>query len=128
MRNERRIRERTDTLTFAILPGNDRLCCRHGDGYYRIEVKNPDGTWWKAVQGGERMSSKEDKYDVHVGPRQRLRIESRMTERDRQYLEAHNVRRKRYHEGWGKEYVPMKWSEELKKRSKEVSGPAAREV
>ena len=73
------------------------------------------------------MNSKEDQYVVHVGPRQRLRIASRMTERDRQYLEAHNVRRKQYHEGWGKEYVPMKWSEELKRRSKKVSGGAREE-
>jgi len=31
-------------------------------------------------------------------------------ERDEAWLEAHNVRRKKYHEQWGKSYVPLKWS------------------
>jgi hypothetical protein len=31
-------------------------------------------------------------------------------ERDVAWLQAHNVRRKKYHEQWGKSYVPLKWS------------------
>ena len=31
-------------------------------------------------------------------------------ERDDAWLQAHNVRRKKYHEQWGKTYVPLKWS------------------
>jgi hypothetical protein len=31
-------------------------------------------------------------------------------ERDEAWLQAHNVRRKKYHEQWGKSYVPLKWS------------------
>jgi hypothetical protein len=31
-------------------------------------------------------------------------------ERDDAWLEAHNVRRKKYHVQWGKSYVPLKWS------------------
>ena len=31
-------------------------------------------------------------------------------DRDDAWLQAHNVRRKKYHEQWGKSYVPLKWS------------------
>ena len=33
-----------------------------------------------------------------------------MTERDRQYLEAHNIRRKEWHEQYNKTFVPLVYS------------------
>ena len=33
-----------------------------------------------------------------------------MTARDRQYLAAHNKRRREWHTRYDKEYVPLKWS------------------
>lgn len=36
--------------------------------------------------------------------------DGRMTEREFQYLEAHNVRRKEWHERHGLEYVTLRWS------------------
>ena len=46
-----------------------------------------------------------------------------MTQREKEYLEAHNVRRKRYHTKWGKEedYVPLKWSPKLQRLAQIVS-------
>jgi len=36
--------------------------------------------------------------------------EPTMTSRDRQYLAAHNKRRREWHTRYDKEYVPLKWS------------------
>jgi hypothetical protein len=40
-------------------------------------------------------------------------------ERDNAWLEAHNVRRKKYHLQWGKSYVPLKWSPMLASQAKQ---------
>jgi hypothetical protein len=40
-------------------------------------------------------------------------------ERDDAWLQAHNVRRKKYHEQWGKSYVPLKWSPMLAKQARQ---------
>lgn len=41
-----------------------------------------------------------------------------MTDRDRQYLNSHNTRRKVWHERYGRSYVPLKWDNALKAESK----------
>jgi hypothetical protein len=40
-------------------------------------------------------------------------------ERDDAWLQAHNVRRKKYHEQWGKSYVPLKWSPMLANQARQ---------
>ena len=40
-------------------------------------------------------------------------------ERDDAWLLAHNVRREKYHERWGKSYVPLKWSPMLANQARE---------
>eukprot|EP00804_Cyclotella_cryptica_P019252 CCRYP_006148-RA/>CCRYP_006148-RA protein AED:0.07 eAED:0.07 QI:1254/1/1/1/0.8/0.66/6/271/302 len=46
------------------------------------------------------------------------RLLVQMTERDKQWLSSHNIRRKRYHSKYNKKYVPLKWSLTLKQLSK----------
>ncbi|KAL3762256.1 hypothetical protein ACHAW5_007205 [Stephanodiscus triporus] len=41
-----------------------------------------------------------------------------MTDRDRQYLNSHNTRRKVWHERYNKAYVPLKWDDSLKAEAK----------
>ena len=41
-----------------------------------------------------------------------------MTDRDRQYLNSHNTRRKVWHERYNKAYVPLKWDNSLKAEAK----------
>ena len=41
------------------------------------------------------------------------RLDDYGVERRNAWLQAHNVRRKKYHEQWGKSYVPLKWSPTL---------------
>jgi len=42
-----------------------------------------------------------------------------MTERERQWLVAHNIRRKEWHESYNTTYVPLHWSPELAKGAAE---------
>ena len=46
-------------------------------------------------------------------------------ERDDAWLEAHNVRRKKYHVQWGKSYVPLKWSPMLANQAKQWANKLA---
>jgi hypothetical protein len=42
-----------------------------------------------------------------------------MSNRDRQWLNSHNIRRKRYHSKYNNKYVPLRWSPKLKRSSKQ---------
>ena len=55
-----------------------------------------------AVTGGDFKDKKTHLIDVG-------QIESVMTERDMQYLEAHNTRRMDWHTRYNTEYVPLRW-------------------
>ncbi len=44
-----------------------------------------------------------------------------LSSRDNDYLEAHNERRKHWHEYYGKKYIPLKWSAELAASSKQYA-------
>mmetsp|Transcript_13630 Transcript_13630/g.29273 ORF Transcript_13630/g.29273 Transcript_13630/m.29273 type:complete len:376 (-) Transcript_13630:192-1319(-) len=84
-------------------------------GYYKISVRNPDGSWRQAVQGREFTSSM--KHTIDVG-----KTESTMTDRDLWYLEAHNWRRNEYHVNrYNKEYIPLRWSQGLKDSAMEYA-------
>lgn len=43
---------------------------------------------------------------------------AQLSARDRQWLNSHNKRRRKYHKKFNKKYVPLKWSPKLKRRSK----------
>jgi hypothetical protein len=42
-----------------------------------------------------------------------------MSNRDMQWLNSHNIRRKKYHSKYNKKYVPLRWSPKLKRSSKQ---------
>lgn len=92
----------------------DGVCCQNGEGSYKLETKQ-DGEWKTLFQGGKFQ--KEEKTNVFIGSAKGRRVLNKMTQREQEYLEAHNVRRMRYHGEWDKPYVPLKWSLKLKERS-----------
>ena len=77
---------------------------RDFEGYYKIKV---DGV--EIIKGGYYRS--EISYTFLIGHF------PEMTDREKQWLEAHNVRRMQWHEGNGVSYVPLKWSAELTKHA-----------
>jgi hypothetical protein len=84
-------------------------------GYYKVSVQNKDGSWRVALKGSKFQGSKVTQL-IDVGGQDML-----MTERDRGYLEAHNVRRMEWHGRYNKEYVPLMWSNGLKKDAMEYA-------
>ena len=89
----------------------DGLCCKYGQGYYKISV---DGR--EIISGGKNMKKEESHLifpknnPPNPGPG--------LSARDREWLTAHNVRRKEWHERHNKPYVPLKWSAGLKADAK----------
>ena len=83
----------------------DGLCCQHGKGFYKVAL---DGE--ELFSGGNTMGKEETTIITTKKPQ--------MSQRDKQYLDAHNKRRKEWHEKNGVSYVPLKWSNELAKDAK----------
>ena len=50
---------------------------------------------------------------------------SGLTLREEQWLDGHNIRRKKWHEMYGKKYKPLKWSEGLKDMAQEYADKLA---
>jgi len=73
-------------------------------GYYKMTV---DGK--EAVLGGKYIPEKKE-HVINLQPHT-------MTDRDMEWLEAHNTRRQEWHEDYRKDYVPLKWSNNLKASS-----------
>ena len=83
----------------------DGFCCSNGSaGYYILSL---DGK--ELINGGYYRFTQS--YDILVGYDPTLT----MSERDLQWVEAHNVRRMDWHTRNGKSYVPLVWSAELAK-------------
>mmetsp|Transcript_7356 Transcript_7356/g.12104 ORF Transcript_7356/g.12104 Transcript_7356/m.12104 type:complete len:494 (+) Transcript_7356:153-1634(+) len=95
----------------------DGICCEARDyecsnwregkncvGYYKMTV---DGK--EVVRGGEYIPQTK-RHVFTLEPHT-------MTDRDKEWLEAHNSRRQRWHRNYGKDYVPLKWSNSLKASS-----------
>jgi hypothetical protein len=82
-------------------------------GQYRLTLDDDSqaiapGFYAVEVDGEEVMFDHKSKsYLINVG------IEPTMTNRDKEWLEAHNTRRKTFHEAQGKKYNPLVWSTEL---------------
>mmetsp|Transcript_16257 Transcript_16257/g.23037 ORF Transcript_16257/g.23037 Transcript_16257/m.23037 type:complete len:675 (+) Transcript_16257:62-2086(+) len=88
------------TYTFKIVDKyGDGICCRYGQGFFRVWLDDRE-----VLNGGsfnkEVVASIVVGYDPH----------GVMTERDHQYLEAHNIRRKEWHEQYNKTFVPLVYS------------------
>ncbi|KAL3800336.1 hypothetical protein HJC23_003632 [Cyclotella cryptica] len=103
-----------DSKTFTLPQGTyrftlrdafgDGFCCKEFQGHYSISI---DGR--EVIKGGYYRS--EISYDFLIG------YFPEMTERETQWLEAHNVRRKMWHENNGVSYVPLRWSSQLAKQA-----------
>ncbi|KAL7484296.1 hypothetical protein ACHAW6_009940 [Cyclotella cf. meneghiniana] len=93
----------------------DGICCAQGNGYYIFYLET-DGKWEEIFRGG-KFKAKKDIQSMKIGP-------IFMNSRDKEWLVAHNSRRKKYHKQYGKSYVPLKWSEGLK----EISAKYAEEL
>jgi len=104
----------TKTLTGCVADGEytlkltdpDGLCCSQGKGYYKISV---DGT--EVAAGGYFVGSKS--HTIKIG----YNWESRMTSRDKDWLSAHNKRRRTYNFGAG--YKPLRWAPSLASDAKD---------
>ncbi|KAL9189209.1 hypothetical protein ACHAXT_011699 [Thalassiosira profunda] len=92
----------------------DGMCCAAGRGYYSVEVQGTDGRWNQVVKGGNFLTTK--KHVIDVG-----KTESTMTDRDKEYLVAHNKRRIYWHDYYNKPYRPLQWSQGLKESSMEYA-------
>ncbi len=98
----------TKTMQKCVNPGTyslrltdtDGICCGNGKGWYKMYV---DGHL--VVSGGYFIGSKT--HTVKIG----TNWQSSMSYRDREWLNAHNARRRRYNGGNG--YVPLRWSRTL---------------
>lgn len=78
----------------------DGFCCNEGKGSYALYLNDE-----KLVSGGYFLQKLS--FTILVG------WQPGMSTRDQQWLEAHNTRRKDWHERHGKAYVPLKWSTSL---------------
>ncbi|KAL9184357.1 hypothetical protein ACHAXT_002443 [Thalassiosira profunda] len=81
----------------------DGFCCNNGrEGWYTVSL---DGR--ELIRGAYYM--RQVRYDIIVG----YDWSATMSERDGEWLEAHNSRRKTWHERYGETYIPLMWSQEL---------------
>ena len=98
-----------DVVELDIAPGKYRFTLKDafGDGGTESYAISLDG---REVIRGDKYR-KEVSYDILVGNDPALT----MSTRDKEYLDAHNTRRKTWHERYDKVYVPLAWSASLAK-------------
>eukprot|EP01082_Thalassiosira_pseudonana_P007930 g6595.t1 g6595 contig23:833300-835174(+) len=105
----------TKTIQKCVSPGtyqvifkdNDGLCCRNGQGWYKVFMRGVE-----VVRGGYFIGQKS--HTLKVG----YNYQARMTSRDKQWLASHNSRRRTYHRSAGKTYKPLRWSATLASQAK----------
>ena len=81
--------------------GGDGICCQEGKGWYKVYMNGQ-----VMVQDNYFNFGKQVSFDIIAGYHTRL---NNLTDREQEYLNGHNWRRKKYHEKWGSTYVPVKW-------------------
>ena len=98
-----------DVVELDLAPGKYRFTLKDafGDGGTESYAISLDG---REVIRGDKYR-KEVSYDILVGNDPALT----MSTRDKEYLVAHNTRRKTWHERYDKVYVPLAWSASLAK-------------
>ncbi|KAL7529567.1 hypothetical protein ACHAXR_006401, partial [Thalassiosira sp. AJA248-18] len=89
---------------------SDGMCCSYGEGYFKVHLEDDDGSWDEIISGGN-FKLKEETQGINLK-------EQNMSDRDKEWLESHNTRRKEWHERYGKTYVPLKWSNGIQEESK----------
>lgn len=88
------------TLTDGV---GDGICCgAQGNGKYMLYLDNQ-----LMVYGSDFTYGKSVKHDIIVGYENQLA--TGMSQREKQYLQAHNWRRNKYHTRFGADYVPLKY-------------------
>jgi hypothetical protein len=100
----------TKTMQKCLPPGTytvqfkdqDGLCCKNGKGWFKIGVRGTE-----LATGGYFIGSKS--FTIKVGHN----YQNGMSARDKQYLSAHNSRRRSYHRSAGTSYRPLRWSSSL---------------
>jgi len=85
----------------------DGMCCRYGEGFFKVHLNDRE-----VLNGGSYNENITTRLNVGYEP------DGYMTERESLYLEAHNVRRKEWHERYDLSYVPLVYSPALAKKSK----------
>eukprot|EP00804_Cyclotella_cryptica_P013380 CCRYP_005146-RB/>CCRYP_005146-RB protein AED:0.04 eAED:0.04 QI:324/1/1/1/1/1/6/398/899 len=89
----------------------DGMCCQFGKGYYKIASYNDDLGDVVATLYGGMFFQPNITHTINT-------TTPRMSDRDIQWLTQHNLRRKKYHAYYDKEYVPLQWSDGLKAEAK----------
>ncbi|KAL9184416.1 hypothetical protein ACHAXT_002502 [Thalassiosira profunda] len=100
----------TKTISKCLPPGTytlrmqdrDGICCNNGKGWYKMTANGKP-----AISGAHFIGSKS--HTIKIG----YNWASQMSNRDREWLNAHNARRRKYNGGQG--YVPLKYSSVLKR-------------
>jgi hypothetical protein len=97
----------------------DGLCCRFGNGHYKILSYNND------LFNDENITDAGGVAILHGGMFFESNIthtinttQAARTTRDIDWLDAHNLRRKKYHTLYETEFVPLQWSEGLAAEAK----------
>lgn len=92
----------------------DGMCCAYKDGYYRILTHHPmsdiESKTETILHGGYFMSDKITHLINTTMPA--------ISDRDTDWLDSHNTRRKYWHEYYNTSYIPLLWSESLKAEAK----------
>ncbi|KAL9184535.1 hypothetical protein ACHAXT_012505 [Thalassiosira profunda] len=107
----------------------DGMCCSFGQGRYAGYVdrkrifSSPSGAqnWARRIHDfsvsapSSTSSGSNPSNPLPVNPK--IAIDAR----DKEWLDSHNDRRKRFHQKYGKSYVPLQWSDALKKDSEKFA-------
>jgi len=87
----------------------DGMCCQYGKGYYKVYLKEQNS--WREIISGGTFKKKEVTHVINL-------TGQIMSQRDADWLDSHNSRRREWHERYNKTFVPLKWSNRLKADSK----------
>ena len=79
----------------------DGMCCHYGAGHYKILTEK------ETILHGGFFQSNETTHLINT-------TAPILSDRDNLWLNAHNIRREKWHAHYEKEYVPLLWSEALK--------------
>ena len=104
-------------------------CCGFGEGSYRFGIDGENifnsknmqtftGTGVHTFRVETRPTTQSLSNSVSWFIPNDSGFEADMSSRDNEWLTAHNIRRKRYHEEFGKTFVPLKWSPKLADEAK----------
>jgi len=102
-----------DSIELSLNPGKYRFTLKdaYGDGF--CCSNGSDGSYAISIDGRELIRGGFYRFEVSHDILVRTEAELTMSDRDKEWLEAHNSRRKIWHERHDKTYVPLHWSKSL---------------